>query len=200
MLAAGEGAALWAMKKRLPFPFVGQEVGEFPEKIAPAYAGEYQLRKIMRPRVLSNKPGLHGALGLDVYTQVTSPLRRYTDLLCHQQIRASLAGISPLSDDEILARLLQAERGALAATHAERASNLHFKHVYLAARPDSVWEAFLLDKKKPRSVVLIPDLAMEVQVPLPPAADKLALGDKLSLTLLKARISECETTWAASGF
>jgi exoribonuclease-2 len=201
MLISGEGAAQWALRHKIPFPYISQEAGDPPEKLSPGLAGAYQLRRTMRPRTLSNKPGPHWALGLDVYTQVTSPLRRYTDLLCHQQIRAFLKGAqgpSVLSDDEILARLLQAERGASAANHAQRASNAHWKQAYLADQKGRVWDAILLEKRKPRSVILIPELALETQTALSAAAGIYEPGDTLKATLLKANIPEGEAVWGTA--
>jgi exoribonuclease-2 len=195
MLVAGEGAAQWALHNKIPFPYISQEAGEPPEKLSPGFAGAYQLRRTMRPRTLSNKPGLHWALGLDIYTQVTSPLRRYTDLLCHQQIRAFLKNTPLLSEDEILARLLQAERGASAANHAQRASNMHWKQVYLSDKKGQEWDAVLLEKRKPRSIVLIPALALETQAALSAAADTCEPGDPLIVTLLKANVPENEAVW-----
>jgi exoribonuclease-2 len=195
MLVSGEGAAQWALHHKIPFPYISQEAGDPPEKLSPGFAGAYQLRRTMRPRTLSNKPGMHWALGLDIYTQVTSPLRRYTDLLCHQQIRAFLKGTPVLSEDEILARLLQAERGASAANHAQRASNMHWKQVYLSDKKGQVWDAILLEKRKPRSLVLIPALALETQAVLSAAADACELGGPLKVTLLKANVPENEAVW-----
>ncbi|MDR0638471.1 MAG: RNB domain-containing ribonuclease [Spirochaetaceae bacterium] len=195
MLVSGEGAALWALRNKIPFPYISQEAGDPPETLPPGLAGDYQLRRTMRPRALSNKPGLHWALGLDIYTQVTSPLRRYTDLLCHQQIRAFLTGAPLLNDDEVLSRLLQAERGASAANHAQRASNAHWKQVYLAGKKGSVWDAILLEKRKPRSVILIPALAMETQAALSATGELCEPGDDLKVTLLKANIPEGEAVW-----
>jgi exoribonuclease-2 len=195
MLVSGEGAAQWALHHKIPFPYISQEAGDPPEKLSPGFAGAYQLRRTMRPRTLSNKPGLHWALGLDIYTQVTSPLRRYTDLLCHQQIRAFLKNTPLLSEDEILARLLQAERGASAANHAQRASNMHWKQVYLSDKTGQSWDAILLEKRKPRSLVLIPALALETQAALSAAAAACEPGDPLKVTLLKANIPENEAVW-----
>ena len=46
------------------------------------------------PRVraagLSVDPQSHAALGLDLYTQTTSPLRRFQDILCHWQLESFL--------------------------------------------------------------------------------------------------------------
>ena len=44
----------------------------------------------IRPAGLSVDPQPHAALGLDLYTQTTSPLRRFQDVLCHWQIERFL--------------------------------------------------------------------------------------------------------------
>jgi exoribonuclease-2 len=177
MLLAGEGAALWASRqtpggRRLAFPCVSQEAGELPGQILPGLAGAYQLRRCMRPRTLSVRPGSHWGLGLDAYTQVTSPLRRYTDLLAHMQIRAILRGEEPLDEAEVLLRLGAGEAAASATVQAERASRAHWTAVYLSDKQDSLWDAATLEKKSARGAgslwtLLIPALALETQVPLP---------------------------------
>ncbi|MDR2951602.1 MAG: RNB domain-containing ribonuclease [Treponema sp.] len=165
MLIAGEGAGCWAAGKGLPFPYISQEM-EISGKIPSGMAGYYQLRRCMRPRTLSTKPGRHWGLGLETYTQVTSPLRRYTDLLGHLQIRALLRGGKPLSTDEVAARLGAGEAAALESAQAERASRNHWTMVYLSDKKDSVWEAVALEKKGNRWAVIIPALALETLVPL----------------------------------
>ncbi len=137
MLLAGEAAAAWAVQKRLPFPYISQEIGDMPNLILPGFAGAYQMRRCMRPRQLGTKPGLHAGLGIDGYTQVTSPLRRYTDLLAHQQIRAVLRGETPLTEDEILVRLAAGEAAASAVVQAERASKMHWLTVFLSEKKHS---------------------------------------------------------------
>jgi exoribonuclease-2 len=176
MLLAGEGAAHWALQRRLPFPYVCQDTGDLPNEPLSGMAGSYQLRRCMRPRTLSVKPGLHWGLGLDEYTQVTSPLRRYTDLLAHQQIRAALSAGAykdrlPLTEDEVLLALAAGEAATLATVRAERASRVHWTAVYLAGQldlrsADSEWEGIIMEKKGSRSVVLIPALGLETQVPI----------------------------------
>ncbi|MCL2759239.1 MAG: ribonuclease catalytic domain-containing protein [Treponema sp.] len=170
MIAAGEGAGTWAASRGLAFPYISQEVELQPEQSravkSGGFAGSIQLRKCMRPRILSTKPGRHQGLGLDTYTQVTSPLRRYTDLLAHIQIRAVLRGNTPLSADEISARLGFSEAGAIAAVHAERASDNHWKMVFLSDKKESVWDAIALENKGNRWAVIIPALALETQVAL----------------------------------
>ncbi|MDR2543282.1 MAG: RNB domain-containing ribonuclease [Treponema sp.] len=165
MIAAGEGAGSWAASKDIPFPYISQDV-EIQKAVPSGLAGSWQLRRGMRPRIFSTKPGCHQGLGLDIYTQVTSPLRRYTDLLAHLQLRAFLRGEPVLGIDEISARLGFSEAAAVAASQAERASNSHWIMVYLSDKKDSVWDAVTLENKGNRMQVIIPSLALETQVPV----------------------------------
>ena len=177
MLAAGEGAGTWAAKRGLVFPYISQEVeiqGNIEEhewrssgnKAQSDYALFWQLRRCMRPRILSTRPGYHNGLGLDTYTQVTSPLRRYTDLLAHMQIRAFLRGEATLGADEVSARLGFSDAASVASVQAERASCSHWLMVYLSDKKDSVWDAVALENKGNRTQVIIPSLALETQVSL----------------------------------
>ncbi|MDR2134866.1 MAG: RNB domain-containing ribonuclease, partial [Treponema sp.] len=197
MLLAGEAAALWISRRNggaspVAFPHVTQEAGDLPGEILPGMAGSYQLRRCMRPRGLSVKPGPHWGLGLDCYSQVTSPLRRYTDLLAHLQIRAILRGGNPLSEDEVSARLGAGEAAASAAVRAERASRLHWICVYLLDKKDSLWDAVALEKKGNRWDLIIPALALETQVPL---REDIAPNDPVRLTLKSVNIPRGEAVF-----
>jgi exoribonuclease-2 len=202
MLLAGEGAAWWASRKapqllggrRLPFPYIGQETGDLPANPLPGLAGSWQLRKAMRPRSLSLKPSLHQGLGLGAYTQVTSPLRRYTDLLAHQQIRSVLRGEPPLDDDETLLRMGAGEAAMGASVQAERASRAYWTAVYLLDKAGSRWEGVVLEKKGPKAVVMIPDLGLETQVSLKKEAEP---NDPVTLSLLSVRLSGAEAVFSA---
>ncbi|MDR0878398.1 MAG: RNB domain-containing ribonuclease [Treponema sp.] len=200
MLLAGEGAGLWAERQEsadrkpwLAFPYVAQEAGDIPNEILSGMAGSYQLRRCMRPRSLSGKPGRHWGLGLDTYTQVTSPLRRYTDLLAHLQIRSLLRGGTPLNAEELLARLAAGEAGAQATVQAERASRAHWTAVYLSGKKDSVWEAIVLEKKGPRWVCMISALALETQVAL---KSDIKPNDTVKLVLKSVNIPRCEAIFS----
>jgi exoribonuclease-2 len=201
MLLAGEGAAWWVLHRAreltggsLPFPYIGQEIGDLPSKPLPGYAGSWQLRRSMRPRSLSLKPSLHQGLGLDVYTQVTSPLRRYTDLLAHQQIRAVLRGAKALGEDEVLLRMGAAEAAMAAATQAERASRSHWTLVYLEDKIGSSWEGVVLEKKGAMARLLIPALGLDTQVSLKKDAQP---NETIPLRLVSLRIPEGEAVFSA---
>ncbi|MCL2093678.1 MAG: ribonuclease catalytic domain-containing protein [Treponema sp.] len=199
MIWAGEGAAAWALQQQLAFPFISQEAGELPEERLGGLAGAFQIRRSMRARSLSAKPGVHWGLGLDAYTQVTSPLRRYTDLLCHQQIRARLGqgayrDIKPLDEEEVLLRAAAAEAAAAARVRCERASRTHWMGVYLAqsAGSEQSYPGIILDKRGPRGTVMIPPLGLETQVSLRGGGEP---NQELSLKLGAIRIPEGEISF-----
>jgi exoribonuclease-2 len=191
MIAAGEGAGIWAFERGLAFPYISQEV-ELQGNIQEGLAGSWQLRRCMRPRIQSTKPGCHQGLGLDTYTQVTSPLRRYTDLLAHLQIRAFLRGIPALGTDDVSARLGFSEAAAVAAVQAERASSNHWLMVYLSDKKDSVWDAVALENKGNRMVVIIPSLAIETLVSL---QKNISPNESVKLTLKSVNIPRGEAVF-----
>jgi exoribonuclease-2 len=134
----------------------------------------------MRPRAVSVQPGYHWGLGLDCYSQVTSPLRRYTDFLAHQQIHACLrkkqgtakgeSGVAePLNEEELLVRLIAGDAAAQAVTQAERASKSHWTAVYLddmlaaGTSAKALWDAVVTEKRTNGLGVIIPDLGLETQ-------------------------------------
>jgi len=194
MLLAGEGVAKWALERRLSFPFISQEAGDLPNEVSGGLAGYYQVRRCMRPRLLSTKPGIHWGLGLDVYSQVTSPLRRYIDLLAHQQIRAFLKNETPLNEEEVLLRLNAGDVGASVISQAERASRAHWTAVYLKDKIESTWMAIVLEKKGARSVVIIPDLGLETQVALKKDAEP---NETVTLMLSSVKIPTLEFIFVA---
>jgi exoribonuclease-2 len=165
MLMAGEAAARYCRDRRIPIPYATQPP---PDKVeAPAdMAAMYAYRRRFKPSRLVGEPGPHFGLGLPLYTRATSPLRRYSDLLVHQQIRACLAGAAPLDSQQVAERVGQAEAAAAAVRRAERLSNQHWKLVYLRANPGWRGEGVVVDKEEKKAVILIPELAMETRVRL----------------------------------
>ena len=165
MLMAGEAVARFCLERDIPIPFATQPTpdrSESPEDMAAMYA----YRKQLRPTRLSVDPAPHFGLGLPLYTRVTSPLRRYSDLLIHQQIRAHLRRQPLLTRAEVGERLDVAETAGLGVRRAERLSNQHWKLVYLQDHPDWRGVGTVVDKDGQKATVLIRDLALEAKVRL----------------------------------
>ncbi|ROR32896.1 RNB domain-containing ribonuclease [Inmirania thermothiophila] len=165
MLRAGEAAARYAAAEGIALPFIAQSP---PDEADPGegLAGMYALRRRMRPRQIVTAPEPHAGLGLAAYCQATSPLRRYTDLLTHQQLRAHVTGGEPLDAETVRARAGAAEQAMAAVRRAERASNRHWTLVWLLRHERWRGEAVVVEPRERRSVVIVPELALEAQVAL----------------------------------
>lgn len=180
MLMAGVAAARFALARGLPFPFTTQAVADPAERAPTSLAAMHALRRSLRPRQYSSQPGPHGGLGLEVYAQVTSPLRRYLDLVAHQQLRAVLRGVEPLDEQAIIARVGAAEAVSGGVRRAERLSREHWTLVYLQQHPGWQGEGVLVEKRAPRGTVLVPALALETRLKI---ADSIAPDSVLPLRL-----------------
>jgi exoribonuclease-2 len=162
MVMAGEAIGRFLRENDIPAPFAGQAPPESPIEKPDSLSAMFALRRQLRRSQLHSSPARHSGLGLDVYTRATSPLRRYSDLLAHQQIRAFLKNAPVLSESEILERMSQGETGALRANTAERRSVSHWTLVHLKRRGDAVFAAVVVEiMDNNRCRVVIPELAMD---------------------------------------
>ena len=180
MIIAGEAAARFAFKNQIPFPFVSQESPEFPENIPEGWAGCFAKIKCMRKRSVGITPAPHAGLGLSFYSQVTSPLRRYSDLIAHQQLRAFIGGKKVLAKDEMLERVAAGDAASLAAKKASRLSESHWKLVYLLQNPEKTYQAFCIDRRGDNGLFLIPDLSMQTSIKV---GDEMQLNQEVCLKM-----------------
>lgn len=165
MLMVGEAVAGFAQEHTIPIPYSTQAAAgerDFPRGLAGMYAHRKQLRRSQMK--LSPEP--HGGLGLEFYTQATSPLRRYLDLVVHQQLRAWLKGRPLLNPEQMLERMARAEEWIGVMRRTERQSNLHWTLVYLRGHRDWSGKGILVDKRGKGGTVIVPDLGLETRVQL----------------------------------
>src|SRR5262249_36883366 len=93
MILANGLAAGFAAVNNLPVIFRTQEPREvlaMEEAPAVEALAFERLRKTFKRSRLSLTPGLHSGLGLTAYTQASSPIRRYADLVTQRQFTALL--------------------------------------------------------------------------------------------------------------
>jgi exoribonuclease II len=163
MLMAGEAVAGFAFEEGIPFAFSTQEATQIPA-LPDGLAGMYALRRFMKRGQLKGSPARHAGLGLDLYTQVTSPIRRYQDLIMHQQLRAHIRGRDVLTSQELLQRLGAAETATSTVHQVERLSNLHWTMVYLSETPDWQGEGVIVELDGPHCTALLPNIGLETHM------------------------------------
>ncbi len=180
MLLTGEAVAHFALEQGIPIPYSVQEAPDLLEHDPGAVAGQFALRRTFKRTQANLAPGPHAGLGLSLYVQATSPLRRYLDLVVHQQLRAFMSGGTLLDAAAITERVGAAEavRGDL--RYGERISNEHWTLVYLLQNPGWQGQGIVVEQYGKRSKLLIPELAFETQLYLRSAA---GLNDTVTLAL-----------------
>jgi exoribonuclease-2 len=168
MLMAGQAAARFALEHGIPFPFSTQAAAE-TESLRPSdLAGMFALRKHLKRSQIKSMPAPHAGLGLEVYSQITSPLRRYLDLLAHQQLRAFICGEATLPEQDIMMRIGAAETITGKIRSAERSSNRHWTLVYLRRHPQWHGAGIVMERRGPRAALIIPELGLDATVSASP--------------------------------
>ncbi|MDD5697747.1 MAG: RNB domain-containing ribonuclease [Victivallaceae bacterium] len=183
MLLCGEAAGRFAYDRGLSIPYTVQELPEGKISGGVTPAGMFARRKQLKPSQQSLLPGKHCGLGLEYYCRITSPLRRYSDLLAHQQFRAFIAGQPVLDAAALDACLAAADRPAALARRLERTVNEYWTLVHLSRHPDWEGDAIVLDNGGTKAAVLIPELAYLAKIHLHAGIE---LNTGLKLKLLRA--------------
>jgi exoribonuclease-2 len=191
MLLAGYAAAHLALKEGLPFPFATQEAPSHRVE-GEGLAAMWAQRKTLKRAQLKAVPAPHRGLGLPLYAQVTSPLRRYLDLVAHQQLRAWLKGERPLSQGEVLERVGAAEAVADLVREGERRSKLHWTLLYLMEKGYE-GPGVLVERRGGQGVFLLPELGLTAQVAL---SGPLTLNAEVRLRFLEADLPALDARFA----
>ena len=189
MILAGEVAGRYGQAHNIALPFRGQPQPELPsaEELLQLPAGPVRacgMRRCMPKSEMSITPSRHASLGLQTYTQATSPIRRYSDLLTHFQLKAHLRGEElPFSAEQLKEVMLSVFSVTQEVVLVERQTNRYWGLEYLRRHPEEVWQALVLmwlREDTGLALILIEDLGL--QLPMLFKRD-VALGEQV---LLKA--------------
>jgi exoribonuclease II len=171
MILAGEVAARYGKANNIPLPFRGQPQPELPpdEELLQLPAGFVRacaMRRCMPKSEMSITPLRHAGLGLDTYTQATSPIRRYSDLLTHFQLKAHLRGeVLPFSAEQLKEVMMTVTSITQEVTMVERQTNRYYALEYLRRHPEQVWNVTVLMWLREDSnlaLILLEDLGLQL--------------------------------------
>lgn len=192
MILAGEVAGRYCQEHSLPVPFRGQPQPELPPEeelllLPPGPVRACALRRCMPRSEIGTLPNRHASLGLDTYTQVTSPIRRYTDLLTHFQLKAHLRGDPlPFPLDVMQQIIYSVTLSSQEATLVERQTNRYWGLEFLRRNADQIWQGLVLRwlrEDENFGVLLLEELGLE----LPHRFERaVSLGDRLSVQVSRA--------------
>jgi exoribonuclease II len=190
MILTGEVAAKFAQAHNIPIPYRYQEQPELPSEeeimqLPPGPVREFAICRCMTKGEAGVYPDRHAGLGLDAYAQVTSPIRRYSDLLAHWQIKAHLSGEPlPFTADTLSELLQMIDPGVFEAIQIERQSTRYWSLEYLNRHRDTVWRALLLDwlrESERLGLVLFEDLGLKLPMRM---TRTINVGENLNLKVV----------------
>lgn len=138
-----------------------EEVLSVPEGLA----REFALVRKLKPGDVSTEPAPHFGLGLAVYVQGSSPIRRYSDLVCQRQLKAFLAEEAlPYNASDILEVLATVETTARDAKITERETARYWTLYHLANLRGQPLNATVVEHKEHNSAmagVFLHDVALK---------------------------------------
>ncbi len=190
MLMAGEAVARYALKHEITIPFATQPAPENPSS-PEGMAANFAYRRRLKPSKLKTLEEPHSGLGLALYTRVTSPLRRYLDLITHQQLRAHLLGNEVMPLELISERIGASGAVTGAVRRVERFSNTHWKLIYLMQNPHWRGKGVVVEMVDNRAKVIIPELALETRIRL---REALPLDTEISVAVREIDLPDL-TVW-----
>ncbi len=185
MIMANETAARYCYEQHVPALLIGQpppddtvpDKADFPTQRVYVHAA----RRLMNPSQIGTTPEAHAALGLELYTQVTSPLRRYLDLQMHHQLKHHLQHGKPLFDEgqlQIVAASAQA--ASTDARRCERESTRFWLLKFLEAQKGQIVSGQVVRERHRRLFVELDETLLVVPLN---NAQSLPLGTPVRLSI-----------------
>ncbi|MDY0260331.1 MAG: ribonuclease catalytic domain-containing protein [Desulfovibrio sp.] len=167
MIVASAAVAHWARERGMAMLHRVQDV-VLPREYAGVWSTPQDMTRIMRaltPSGLEVQARPHAALGLDRYTPVTSPLRRYPDLVNEAQVVHFLCTGQPRWSEDALVSLLHALSPALdGAGQVQRFRPRYWKLLFFRQQGDKVWWSGVITEENDAFVsVSLPDQGMFVR-------------------------------------
>lgn len=185
MILANEIAARYCRDHRLPALYIGQPPPDEPVPAAAVFPTHrvyvQAARRLMKPAQIGTTPVPHTALGLEAYTQVTSPLRRYHDLQMHHQIKHHLEHGTPLFDEERFQVIAaSAQESSAGARRCERESTRYWLLRFLETKKGETVSGQVVREYNGRSFVELDETLLVVPVG---ASPPLPLGTTVQLII-----------------
>ena len=187
MILANSLAALFLKQREIPAIYRGQM--EPREKVPPMEKFDalqaYRLRRIMNRVEISTRPSRHAGLGAEAYLTLTSPIRRFYDLLAEHQILGALRG-TPLWTQEQMEGIIGQVGPTLSKVGlVEEVTEQYWIMRYLEKKVGSTTTAVILDRFPNRYLIHLEEYLLEVNMPSA-AGREFEPGDQVLVRVEKA--------------
>ena len=192
MVLAGRVIAKFSIENNISMPYLLQDSGKFSDEIIEninnlSLSKTFEAAKGFNRSKLSVKPSLHAGLGLNEYLRVTSPMRRYMDLLVQQQLVRFISNLTLLNESEIKERIKVNNSSSSKINKAIRQSVEHYRCLYFKQNRNWKGDGVVVEKSGNKALLMIPELAMITQIK---PKTEVELEDKIKLKVSSINLFE----------
>lgn len=194
MILANAGLAAWALDHGVPLLHRTQDVA-VPRDFAGVWSSAPDIARVVRalaPASLEAAPRPHAGMGLSAYSPVTSPLRRYSDLINEAQVLSWLkTGAPRWNGDELKALLVPLNLRLDAVGQVQRNRPRYWKFVYLQQEArargaeDCPWRAVVAEENDAYVSISLPREQLMVRGKRALFGEKVFPGQELRVRLGK---------------
>lgn len=189
MILCNAAMADWSVERGIPLLFRTQDVA-LPREFAGVWTHPHDISRVVRalpPASLEAAPRRHAGLGLSAYATLSSPIRRYTDLLNQGQVSAFLETGTPRMDQQELGLLLPIlSARADAVTQVQRMRPRYWKLLFFRQQGDKEWwDAVVAEENEAFVTISLPWAQLMVRGKRRQFDDKLYPGMHLQVRLGK---------------
>ncbi|MBW1799527.1 MAG: RNB domain-containing ribonuclease [Deltaproteobacteria bacterium] len=181
-------AARFCRDNRVPVLYRGQDKPD--ERLffdgSDYIAFVFKQRRKLKPMMVGTEPKPHVGLGVDVYTNATSPIRRYLDLIAQRQMRQFLFRGEPVYDADDLEQIRMAVEPTIRALQRVKRNRVRYwVQKYLMQHMDGIFEALVLYSMKRNHRILLTDFILLTDLKRE-ARNELSEGQRIWVRIKKA--------------
>ncbi len=193
MVVANAVLAEWAVKNDVPLLFRTQDVA-VPREYAGVWKSAPDIARVVRILVAASldvSPRPHAGMGLSAYSPVTSPLRRFTDLVNEAQLLFMLASGRPRwSREELSSMFMHLSIRLEAAGQVQRFRPRYWKYLYIQQQArlhgeECCWKAEVAEENDMWVRVQLPEVQLGLRGKRTLFGEKVFPGQELRVRLGK---------------
>jgi exoribonuclease-2 len=125
----------------------------------------FQQRRKLSPLQIDTSPGPHSGIGLNLYTNVTSPLRRYLDLVIQRQIGSFIAGDKLVYGEKELEEIRVFVEPVIRNLQLARRNRQRYWILkFLSQHQGETYRAVILDELKSKYRIVLSDFFLVTEI------------------------------------
>ena len=167
MIIAGRAIAEFALQNNIAMPFLSQADSQISSNIKQqsslTLAEQFELLGQFKHSQTSINAKPHHGLGLTAYIRSTSPLRRYLDLVTHQQLHAYLSNHASLDAKTIKQRIKSMNTQLVLTNKTLKHSQKHYQCLYFSQHLNWTGKAIVINCQNQLVTLCLDQTAMMIQ-------------------------------------